>query len=90
MVVVDDGPGISRSELSHVFERFHRGGEDRATTTGAGLGLSIARELIEMMGGNINAESPGRRGRALHLCACRAAPADRRRACPPELGGGAS
>ena len=58
VVVADDGPGISRSELPHVFERFHRGREERGTTTGAGLGLSIARELTEMMGGDIAAESP--------------------------------
>ncbi len=58
VVVADDGPGISSSELPHVFERFHRGREERGTTTGAGLGLSIARELTEMMGGAITAESP--------------------------------
>ena len=58
VVVSDDGPGISSSELPHVFERFHRGREERGTTTGAGLGLSIARELTEMMGGAITAESP--------------------------------
>ena len=58
VIVSDDGPGISSSELPHVFERFHRGREERGTTTGAGLGLSIARELTEMMGGAITAESP--------------------------------
>lgn len=58
VVVADDGPGISSSELPHVFERFHRGREERGTTTGAGLGLSIARELTQMMGGAITAESP--------------------------------
>ncbi len=57
VVVSDDGPGIPAAELPHVFERFHRGSEERATTTGAGLGLSIARELTEMMGGTIRAEA---------------------------------
>ena len=51
-------PASPSSELPHVFERFHRGSEERGTTTGAGLGLSIARELTEMMGGAITAESP--------------------------------
>jgi len=61
VVVADDGPGISSSELPHVFERFHRGREERGTTTGAGLGLSIARELTEMMGGEIGASGePGK------------------------------
>ena len=73
VVVADDGPGISGKELPHVFERFHRGREERGTTTGAGLGLSIARELTEMMGGSITAESPAGRRRALH-----GAPAARR------------
>jgi two-component system sensor histidine kinase VicK len=58
VVVADDGPGISSRELPHVFERFHRGREERGSTTGAGLGLSIARELTEMMGGTITVESP--------------------------------
>jgi signal transduction histidine kinase len=59
IVVSDNGPGIPAAELPHVFERFHRGSEERATTSGAGLGLSIARELTEMMGGGIRADSGG-------------------------------
>jgi signal transduction histidine kinase len=59
VTVSDDGPGIAPAELPHVFERFHRGREERATTTGAGLGLSIARELTELMGGSITAASRG-------------------------------
>ena len=59
VVVSDDGPGIPAAELPHVFERFHRGSEERATTSGAGLGLSIARELTEKMGGSIRADSGG-------------------------------
>ncbi len=55
IVVSDDGPGIAEAELPHVFERFHRGREERATTSGAGLGLSIAREITELMGGSITA-----------------------------------
>lgn len=59
IVVSDDGPGIPAAELPHVFERFHRGSEERATTSGAGLGLSIARELTEKMGGSVRADSGG-------------------------------
>ncbi len=57
LVVRDDGPGIPDEELPHVFERFHRGRQERATTSGAGLGLSIARELTELLGGQISAAS---------------------------------
>lgn len=59
LTVSDDGPGIPSAELDHVFERFHRGREERGTTSGAGLGLSIARELTELMGGTIIAASSG-------------------------------
>jgi len=59
VTVSDDGPGIRPAELPHVFERFHRGREERASTAGAGLGLSIARELTELMGGSITAASRG-------------------------------
>ena len=57
LVVRDNGPGIPDGELPHVFERFHRGRQERASTSGAGLGLSIARELTELLGGQISAAS---------------------------------
>ena len=79
VVVADDGPGISRSELPHVFERFHRGREERGTTAGAGLGLSIARELTEMMGGGITAASPPDGGACFTVRLPRAAGERRRR-----------
>jgi signal transduction histidine kinase len=57
--VVDDGPGISPDHAPHVFERFYRA--DGALASGSGLGLAIARELAEVMGGEIELESrPGR------------------------------
>jgi len=57
--VDDDGPGIPEDAQRHVFERFYRLGGRRAS--GSGLGLSIARELAELMGGRIELESaPGR------------------------------
>jgi signal transduction histidine kinase len=82
VVVADDGPGISRSELPHVFERFHRGREERGTTAGAGLGLSIARELTEMMGGSITAESPATGGARFTVRLPRAPGGRRRRSTP--------
>ncbi len=82
VVVADDGPGISAKELPHVFERFHRGREERGTTTGAGLGLSIARELTEMMGGDISAESPSGGGARFSVRLPRIPGGRRRRANP--------
>ena len=57
--VEDDGQGIPQEHADHVFERFYRvNGE---VTSGSGLGLAIARELAELMGGQIEFESrPGR------------------------------
>ncbi|HET9194143.1 MAG TPA: ATP-binding protein, partial [Vicinamibacterales bacterium] len=58
--VVDTGQGILPEFLPHVFERFRQA--DNATTqrhTGLGLGLNIVRELVELHGGTVRAESPG-------------------------------
>ena len=64
LAVSDTGPGIPAEDLPRVFERFHRGRQERASTAGAGLGLSIARELTELMGGTIAASS-GEQGGAV-------------------------
>ncbi|MBA2441864.1 MAG: hypothetical protein H0V53_05610 [Rubrobacter sp.] len=59
--VADSGPGIPEERLDRIFDRFHR--EDRARSRqqgGAGLGLPIARTIVEAHGGRIEAESaPG-------------------------------
>ena len=59
--VSDDGTGIPPTELPHVFERFYRGGKERASAPdGSGLGLAIARSLVNAMDGSIRVESaPG-------------------------------
>lgn len=58
--VQDFGEGISPEKLSHVFDRFYRGEED-AVMPGFGLGLSIAKALVDGMDGEIHMESePGR------------------------------
>ena len=61
IAVSDTGPGISAADLEHIFERFYRADTSRARDTGgSGLGLSIARELLEAMGGSLSATSqPG-------------------------------
>lgn len=54
--VIDNGPGIAPEDLPHVFEEFYRGGS--APAKGLGLGLSIARKVVEVHKGTIWAESP--------------------------------
>lgn len=57
--VRDHGPGIAPEVLEHVFDRFYRGPVD-ATIPGFGLGLSIAKSLVESLEGTIGIESqPG-------------------------------
>ena len=56
--VIDRGVGIPADELPHIFERFYRVDVSRSRTTGgAGLGLSIVRQLVAAHGGRVWAES---------------------------------
>jgi signal transduction histidine kinase len=59
--VRDAGPGIAPETLSHIFERFCRG-ETTSTESNIGLGLAIARALVEAQGGTITVESQLERG----------------------------
>jgi two-component system sensor histidine kinase MprB len=57
--VADQGPGIAEKDLAHVFERFYRSPEARATP-GSGLGLAIVRQIAENHGGRVAAaRAPG-------------------------------
>jgi PAS domain S-box-containing protein len=53
--VEDDGPGIDPAFLPHIFEQFRQGDELSPRTIGLGLGLSIARQIVEQHGGTIGA-----------------------------------
>ena len=55
--IADDGPGISDPEKERVFERFYRSDSSRADKGHYGLGLSVAKEIIEMHGGKIAVSS---------------------------------
>ena len=56
--VRDDGVGIRPEDLPHVFERFYRASKDRSRKDGgAGLGLAIARSVVERHHGEIKVES---------------------------------
>ena len=58
--VRDTGRGIAEADLPHVFERFYRADKDRGSAVNAGLGLAIARRILELHGSGIAVESrPG-------------------------------
>ena len=58
ITVTDDGPGIAQAELDRIFDRFYRAPGPRPTDTGgAGLGLAIAKRLVDLHGGRMSAEN---------------------------------
>jgi signal transduction histidine kinase len=69
LAVTDQGIGIPASDLTHLFERFHRGANvDDRRFVGLGLGLFICKAIAEQHGGRIWATSPGPgRGSTFHV-----------------------
>ena len=54
--VTDQGPGIDAREMQHIFERFYRSNTAVKQTKGAGLGLYLARAIVEAHGGHMWAD----------------------------------
>ncbi len=55
--VSDNGCGIDKAELSHIFNRFYRVDKSRTNTVGSGLGLAITKRILELHGSDINVKS---------------------------------
>jgi signal transduction histidine kinase len=52
--VADQGPGIEKTEAAKIFEKFYRCKDQTIRTHGTGMGLSIARAIVEAHGGKID------------------------------------
>ncbi|MCD7035422.1 HAMP domain-containing histidine kinase [Metabacillus sp. GX 13764] len=62
--VIDNGIGITKDNLEHIMDSFYK---TDAKSTGAGLGLAIARQIIELHGGSIRIESNYQKGTAVSI-----------------------
>ncbi len=60
--IQDSGPGISAAELTKIFDRLYQGKDNGNRIKSGGLGLAIAKRIIDLHGGNIKAESETGRG----------------------------
>lgn len=69
IAICDNGPGFSDDVLPHIFERFYRGdASHNRAAGGSGLGLSIAKVIVKVLGGKITASNaPESRGAVLTL-----------------------
>ncbi|MEO1376638.1 MAG: HAMP domain-containing sensor histidine kinase [Cyanobacteria bacterium J06635_10] len=61
IAISDNGPGIPQQDLEHLGERGYRGVQAKTQIPGSGLGLSIAKQLIEQMQGEMEVFSPATR-----------------------------
>lgn len=57
ITIEDNGQGISQDELDNLFERYYRGTNTSASHQGSGLGMAIAKQIIEIHGGTIEVAS---------------------------------
>jgi signal transduction histidine kinase len=65
--VEDNGAGIPPEALPHIFDRFYRADPARAQGNESGLGLAIARSIVEAHGGTIRAESRAGQGTTIRI-----------------------
>ena len=65
IVVKDTGEGIAEADLAHIFDRFYRAEIAPRDAKRVGLGLAIAKSILELHGGEISIESKSGEGAAV-------------------------
>jgi signal transduction histidine kinase len=69
LAITDTGIGINQEDISLIFERFWRADKSRSRYSGGtGIGLAIARRLVELQGGKIEVESELGKGSQFRFC----------------------
>ena len=64
--MLDTGPGITKEQLPHVFERFYHG-DGPGERPGTGLGLATCKEIVERLGGHMTLDSEPGHGAAFNV-----------------------
>ena len=68
IAVSDNGPGIKKEDLKHLFEKFYRGAEAKQRVVrGLGLGLYYVKQIVEAHGGTISVQSKPEEGTTFHI-----------------------
>lgn len=67
ITVTDTGVGIAPEDLGKIFEQFRQGKHGERRVDGLGLGLYIARQLVELLGGTISVDSEEGRGSSFRV-----------------------
>lgn len=83
IVVSDTGQGIPQARLAELFQPFNRLGAESGSIQGSGIGLTISRQLVELMGGNIGVETTSGSGTQFWI----ELPRERRQAIRPTVDG---
>jgi signal transduction histidine kinase len=68
--ITDEGPGIDKKDLPHIFERFYRSDKARCKNKeqGYGLGLAIAKKIVDLHAGKISVDSKNNKGSVFTIC----------------------